>query len=97
MWILAAAPDRFTSWHVSRGVSPWRGSTWNTRRNVMDRLENCGWIVRARAEHQSGASAWHINPRTREVFSALVEAEVKRRESAHAKIVGEGRKRSETE
>ena len=81
-WILAAAPDRFTSWHVSKGVTAWRGSAWNTRRNVLDRLENCGWITKA----DGRTSAWDVNPAVRELFAEIADQERSRRADIRERI-----------
>jgi len=85
-WILAAAPDRFTASHVAKGVSAWRGSTWNTRRNVLDQLEVCGWVTRAQTVRY-GHHAYLVNPRTREMFGDRIEAELKRRHEGRAAIL----------
>lgn len=87
-WILAAAPDRFTSSHVSKGVTPWRSSSWNIRRNVLERLELCGWIDRARTQRY-GSDAYTINPRVRLVFAERADFERQRRDELRSQIVGD--------
>lgn len=89
-WILAAAPDRFTNWHISKGVTAWRGASWNNRRNVLERLQLCGWIIREYKNRQSENQAYAVNPRTRETFGHLIESEQARRAAAHERITSAG-------
>jgi len=87
-WLIAAAPARFTNWHIAKGVSAWRNAGWTTRRAIMDRLDVCGWVEQAPRGRGSTNLAWNLNPRVHESFGHLAEAEQKRREQAREAIMG---------
>jgi hypothetical protein len=78
LWILAKQPQRITSSILSHGVRGWRSLAWKTRRDVMDTLETCGWVM-AEPRRAGAAPSWIVNAVLFERFSAIAEAEQKRR------------------
>lgn len=92
-WLLAAKPETFTHAQVAKGVSAWRSAAWNVRRNVLDRLEVCGWVTAERRPTLRGTKAWRLNPIAAERFAGIAEAERLRREEGRARILGEVRDR----
>ena len=91
--LLAAKPETFTHAQVAKGVSAWRSAAWNVRRNVLDRLEVCGWVTAERRPTLRGTKAWRLNPIAAERFAGIAEAERLRREEGRARILGEVRDR----
>ncbi len=92
-WLLAAKPETFTHAQIAKGVSAWRSAAWNVRRNVLDRLEVCGWVTAERRPTLRGTKAWRLNPIAAERFAGIAEAERLRREEGRARILGEVRDR----
>lgn len=88
LWLLAKQPPRITSSLLSHGVRGWRSLNWRARRDVIDTLELCGWVVAEPKRPGGGAAAWIVNARVFELFSEIATKEQARRDGLRDAILG---------